>query len=221
MKILLVDDHNLFAEGLRTLLSDFEQNPEISVCASVEQALNAESPESIDLILLDYYLPGISGLAGLKRLRQRFSNSRIAVVSAEEDPEVIRAIIATGAAGFIPKTSTFALLSTALHLVLSGGTYLPPQVLEDTPARFDRKRQARQQHVVSDGLDFLSKRQREVLLEVVQGKPNKVIARNLDITEHTVKAHVSASFRLLGVTNRTEAVYAAAKLQRQALESNS
>lgn len=213
MKILMVDDHNLFAEGLRTLLSDFEPRPDITMCVSCELALDTPDPETIDLILLDYYLAGISELTALKRLREKFINSRIAVVSAVDDPAVIRKIIDAGAAGFIPKTSTFAVLSAALKLVLSGGTYLPPQALDETnhalvPIPVPR----------NEGLDCLSKRQREVLLQVVQGKPNKVIARSLDISEHTVKAHVSASFRLLGVRNRTEAVYAAAKLQREAME---
>lgn len=215
MKILLVDDHNLFAEGLRTLLSDFEQDPEVIVCGSCEQALRTEQPESINLILLDYYLAGVSGVAALKILRENFTNSQIAVVSAEDDPAVIREIIDTGAAGFIPKTSTFAVLSAALKLVLSGGTYLPPRALADQADTIAYKAVSKNKTENGKGLDCLSKRQREVLLQVVQGKPNKVIAKNLEISEHTVKAHISASFRLLGVRNRTEAVYAAAKLQGQ------
>lgn len=217
MKILLVDDHNLFAEGLRTLLSDFEENPEIIVCGSCEEALEIVPPDSIDLILLDYYLSGISGVEALHKLRGKFSDSQIAVVSAEDDPEVIREIIENGAAGFVPKTSTFAVLSAALRLVLSGGTYLPPETLgEAAPALANRPKNERGQ---PDGLECLSKRQREVLQQLVQGKPNKVIAKNLQISEHTVKAHISASFRLLGVRNRTEAVYAAAKLQEEAFGS--
>ena len=215
MKILLVDDHNLFAEGLRTLLSDFEENPEIIVCGSCEEALEIVPPDSIDLILLDYYLAGISGVEALKKLRDKFSDSQIAVVSAEDDPDVIREIIESGAAGFIPKTSTFAVLSAALRLVMSGGTYLPPETLGETASIANRSRVAADQPECPNGLECLSKRQREVLLQLVQGKPNKVIAKNLQISEHTVKAHISASFRLLGVRNRTEAVYAAAKLQGQ------
>jgi len=217
MKILLVDDHNLFAEGLRTLLSDFEENPEIIVCGSCEEALEIVPPESIDLILLDYYLSGISGVEALQMLRGKFSGSQIAVVSAEDDPEVIREIIENGAAGFVPKTSTFAVLSAALRLVLSGGTYLPPETLgEAAPTSASRSRTDGGQH---NGLECLSKRQREVLQQLVQGRPNKVIAKNLQISEHTVKAHISASFRLLGVRNRTEAVYAAAKLQGEVFGS--
>lgn len=214
MKILLVDDHNLFAEGLRTLLTDFEQNPEIKLCGSCEQALDISYPETIDLILLDYYLAGISEMAALTQLREKFINSRIAVVSAVDDPAVIREIIDGGAAGFIPKTSTFAVLSAALKLVLSGETYLPPEAFGESTASSPRRAPAGSSSD-AEGLDCLSKRQREVLLQVVQGRPNKVIAKSLNISEHTVKAHVSASFRQLGVSNRTEAVYAAARLQRE------
>ncbi len=225
VKILLIDDHSLFAEGLRILLKDFDQQVQLVCCNSCEAALEQPEPETVELILLDYYLPGISGVEALSALRDYCPNSRITVVSALDDPKHIRRIIDAGAAGFIPKTSTFAVMSAALHLVLAGGTYLPPQAIEEKPRNQVENHHLDLHHVdahhadVHDGagrtgLDCLSVRQREVIMQVVQGKPNKVIARTLDISEHTVKAHISASFKLLGVSNRTEAVYAAAKLYR-------
>ncbi|OED43843.1 hypothetical protein AB833_02790 [Chromatiales bacterium (ex Bugula neritina AB1)] len=212
MKILLVDDHNLFAEGLKTLLCDFDPAPEVILCPSCEQALDTPDLAAVDLVLLDYYLSGVSGIEALRSLRAACVNSLIAVVSALEDPEVIHDLIEAGAAGFIPKTTTYASLSSALRTVLSGTIYLPPALL----AIQDNNKSTN----APSGLNLLSPRQREVLDQVVMGKPNKVIASNLGISENTVKAHVSASFRLLQVKNRTEAVFAAAKLQNSRIEAS-
>ncbi len=158
-------------------------------------------------------------LVALDAIRRHFSNARIVVVSAEDDPVVIRSIIDAGAAGFIPKTATYAVLTAALQLVTAGGTYLPAEAFaEHGQSKYSRvARGASPPEPLSHhGLQGLSRRQREVLLLVVQGLPNKVIAQRLKISEHTVKAHVSASFKLLGVSNRTEAVYVAARMQRDA-----
>ena len=215
MNIVLIDDHSLFSEGLKTLLADFEPEPQVTMFPGCESAIASTEPESVDLILLDYYLSELSQLEALDAVRKHYVNARIVVVSAVEDPAVIRAIIEAGAAGFIPKTATYAVLTAAIHLVAAGGTYLPAEALDDASPVPGRPVDATVRG--SAGLDCLSKRQQEVLLQVVQGRPNKVIAQNLKISEHTVKAHVSAAFKLLGVSNRTEAVYAAAKLQRESL----
>ena len=218
MRVLLIDDHSLFAEGLRILLKEFDQSVDLVTCNSSEVALQQADPEKVELILLDYYLPGLGGVEALAALREYCPNSRIIVVSALDDPRNIRQIIDAGAAGFIPKTSTFAVMSAALNLVLAGGTYLPPQAMLGNSGRKAAADDGSHQDQYGGGLDCLSQRQREVLMQVVQGKPNKVIARTLEISEHTVKAHISASFKLLGVKNRTEAVYAAAKLNREERE---
>jgi len=209
MRILLVDDHSLFAEGLQTLLRDIDDEPVFSLCASVDAALELEDPQAIDLVLLDFHLRGTSGFDALRVLRGYCSNALITVVSAVDDVTVIREIVDAGAVGFIPKSYTYAQLTDALRVVMGGETYLPEEALYSAEGTLPDT-------VDADGinaLDGLSHRQKEVFMQVIQGKPNKVIARNLDISENTVKAHVSASFRLLGVSNRTEAVYAAAKLQ--------
>lgn len=211
MRILLVDDHSLFAEGLQTLLRDIDSEPVFSLCASVDKALLLDNPHTIDLVLLDFNLPGTSGFDALRVLREHCSNALITVVSAVDDVTTIREIVEAGAVGFIPKRYTYAQLSEALKVVLGGETYLPEEALYSTTAVSPDR--------ANNALEGLSRRQREVFMQVIQGKPNKVIARNLDISENTVKAHVSASFRLLGVSNRTEAVYAAAKLQGKTVAS--
>jgi len=215
MRILLVDDHSLFAEGLQTLLRDIDNEPEFSLCASVDAALLVEKPHAVDLILLDFHLRGTSGFDALRVLRGHYPDALITVVSAVDDVAVIRQIVEAGAVGFIPKSYTYAQLTDALRVVMGGETYLPEEALYSTDGALSEPDNTDDQNA----LDGLSRRQREVFMQVIQGKPNKVIARNLDISENTVKAHVSASFRLLGVSNRTEAVYAAAKLQGRSVAS--
>ena len=212
MRILLVDDHSLFAEGLQTLLRDIDSKPDFSICASVDAALEIDDPLTIDLVLLDFHLRGISGFDALRILRAHCANALITVVSAVDDVQTIHGIVEAGAVGFIPKSYTYAQLADALRTVMDGGTYLPDEALYSNGG----SQSSSAPDANGNALDGLSRRQREVFMQVIQGKPNKVIARNLDISENTVKAHVSASFRLLGVSNRTEAVYAAAKLQGKA-----
>jgi DNA-binding NarL/FixJ family response regulator len=128
------------------------------------------------------------------------------VLSGEEDPRQVRRAIDAGAAGFIPKSSTPEVLLSALRLVLADGVYLPAVALKGIAAG------GTEAPVSADRIgDSLSERQIDVLRKAVQGKANKVIARELSISEGTVKAHLSAAFRALGVHNRTEAVYAAAR----------
>jgi DNA-binding NarL/FixJ family response regulator len=212
MRILLVDDHSLFAEGLQTLLRNIDSEPVFSLCASVDMALQIDEPDTVDLVLLDFHLRGTSGFEALRVLREHCSNALITVVSAVDDVTIIREIVEAGAVGFIPKSYTYAQLSEALKVVLGGETYLPEEALYSAGG-------VSADNAYNNALEGLSRRQREVFMQVIQGKPNKVIARNLDISENTVKAHVSASFRLLGVSNRTEAVYAAAKLQGKTVAS--
>lgn len=206
MRILIVDDHDLFRKGLRHLLSGFDAELEITEAADCAQAI-AVAGEAFHLVLLDLHMPGLSGLEALHSLRTAFESSPIVVLSGEDDPRQVRRAIDAGAAGFIPKSSTPDVLRSALRLVLADEVYLPAVALKGisdddgdaggvTPGRLG---------------EALSERQIEVLRKAVQGKANKVIARELTISEGTVKAHLSAAFRALGVHNRTEAVYAAAR----------
>jgi DNA-binding NarL/FixJ family response regulator len=207
MRILIVDDHALFRQGLRFLLRDLDAKLEISEAGDCPQAV-ALGAEPFDVVLLDLHMPGVAGLAALEAVRQAFEASRIVVLSGEEDPRQIRRAIDAGAVGFIPKSATPEVLLSALRLVLADGIYLPTVALRgvDDPAA------AAPSEMTSDRLrETLSERQVDVLQKAVQGKANKVIARELGISEGTVKAHLSAAFRALGVHNRTEAVYAAAR----------
>jgi DNA-binding NarL/FixJ family response regulator len=206
MQVLLVDDHVMFREGITLLLSDFNESLHFTEAGTCEQALTLLNEKPADLILLDLQMPGTQGLSALLQIRASHPDIPLAVLSGNEDPTTIRQAIDAGASGFVPKTSTSEVLVAALMLILAGGVYLPPAALEMVIDSQDPPSNAQPQ------ASPLSARQTDVLLKAIQGKPNKIIAREMDIAEGTVKAHRSVAFRTLGVHNRTEAVYAAARM---------
>lgn len=202
MRILLVDDHQLFSAGLKILLEELSPGVDISISNTVAKALQESG--AFDLILLDLHLPDADGFNGLTKLKAQFEAIPIVIVSSEESPQRIRDSIQQGAMGFVPKASSPQELFNAMRLILSRETYLPPSCL----APFDVCGQG----IQSPSAIQLSPRQHEVLMKVIQGKPNKVIARELGISDQTVKSHVMAVLTAMGVSNRTEAVYKAASL---------
>lgn len=209
MKLLLVDDHRWLGPALTGLLKqwgeDWEQQLDLSFETDAESGLKGAGSREFDLILLDMGLPGISGVEALAAMREAYASAAIVVFSADENPQLVRQAIEAGAMGYIPKSSSPEVLKSALRLVLDGGVYVPPIALaaSGTAAAIRDK--------ATNPVE-LSERQMQVLAAVIKGRPNKVIARELGISEHTVKSHLSAVFRALGVHNRTEAVFAAAKL---------
>src|SRR5262245_818205 len=169
----------------------------------------ADAEPDLDLVLLDLNVPGLAGIAGLKAWRRRYPEVPVVVLSSADDRPTVLAAVAAGAAGFIPKSSPNEVLLNALRLVLAGGKYLPPEVL--TPVGEGATGAATKQALSLETLG-LTDRQAQVLRLLAAGKSNKLICRELDLAERTVKAHVSALFRALGVTTRTQAAVAAAKL---------
>lgn len=215
MRILLIDDHALFRSGLKFLLSDLEDSLEFSEARSVSDS-EQYAPDVFDLILLDWNLPGITGSDGLQALKERFADTTIVVLSGEEDPELVRKAIDLGAAGFIPKASIPAVLISALRLILAGGIYLPAQLLMRAGG-YLRKPDGSELYRTEPKLsEQLTPRQLDALMLAVKGKSNKQIARDLAVSEGTIKQHLSTAFRLLGVSNRTEAVYAVASRELSA-----
>ena len=208
MILLLVDDHALFREGLKFLLRGLDDELVIDEAESCAAATARHGQFSYDLILLDLNLPGIGGLEALAAMRAAYPQTPLVVLSGEDDPRTIRATIEQGAMGFVPKSSTPEILIQALKLILARGVYLPVSALDGEAAPVPHAAPESSDAVLAG----LSARQLEVLRCVIQGQPNKLIARNLALSESTVKAHLSAVFRALGAHNRTEAVYAAAKL---------
>jgi len=209
LHLLLIDDHALFREGLKFLLRGLDEHLAIDEAGSVAAAIARQDSGPFDLILLDLNLPGVGNLEALATIRGAFPQAPVVVLSGEDDPRMIRATIEHGAMGFVPKSSTPEILIQALRLILAHGVYLPVSALDSEEAHAGAAETPRDPDAL---LRNMSARQIEVLHCVIQGQPNKLIARNLALSESTVKAHLSAVFRSLGARNRTEAVYAAAKL---------
>ncbi|MBK0392030.1 response regulator [Ramlibacter algicola] len=207
MKILVVDDHPLYRSGIVHTLHDAGQDLEVSECGSVGAALEKlDAGLAAELIILDLNMPGSQGVEALRTMRTRRPDIPVLVLSANEDPRTVRECVDLGAYGFVPKSAPIDMLPSALQLVLAGGVFLPPSSLSvDVPAN-------PAQHDAWAKLGArLTERQRQVLLGIVQGKPNKVIARDLNLSDATVKTHVSHIFDALVVSSRTEAVYALAR----------
>lgn len=212
VNILLVDDEPLPRRVVRSLLAGMDADLEMDEASSGIQALERVAARSYDLVLLDLNMPGLNGFDTLAALRAAVPGTPLVVLSAEEDPAVVRRAIESGAMGYIPKSSTQEVLIQALRLVLAHGVYLPPAVLDAAP-RISRAAPAAAQSRPGAGtLPRLTLRQMEVLRCVIRGKGSKVIARELEVPEGTVKAQLCAAFQALGAHNRTEAVYATAKL---------
>ena len=207
MHVLLIDDHTMFRQGLKFLLSDLDNSLYFSEAGSCDQAVELLADKEAQLILLDLNMPGTKGLGALQAVTAAAPTTPVAVLSGEEDPSLIRATIEAGASGYIPKASSSEILVAALQLILAGGVYLPHKVLAGMEAVTAGK-----DNSIEATKDLLSGRQTAVLLRAIQGQPNKVIAIDLGIAEGTVKTHLSAAFKALGVHNRTEAVFAAARL---------
>ncbi|MBC7437430.1 MAG: response regulator transcription factor [Bdellovibrionales bacterium] len=209
MKVLLIDDHGLVRSGLRLMLSDVVADVTVTEADSCAQALH-HSDKAFDLVLLDMHMPGIDGLEGLRCVKDAWPVARVVVMSGDENAQLIRNAIEMGACGFIPKSSSHEVMVKALQLVLAKGTYLPPQVLmaAAAPAVRPASPGALPAALAVPGM---TERQAQVLRLALKGAPNKVIARELAISEGTVKSHLSTVFRLLNVRNRTEALYFVAR----------
>lgn len=207
MKLLIVDDHTLFRSGLAHLLQSLVPQPQVVESADLHDAQHTlDTQNDIELVLLDLKLSDTVGVDSLLTLRKHTPDIPIVVLSGEQDPEVIRRCIDHGAMGFITKTSTHDELLSAIKLIVKGGIYLPKDVMNS--ALYQKRPQDRSDVAL---LASLSERQREVLTYLLQGKPNKTISNNMNISQNTVKAHLSGIFRTLGARNRTEAVYFAAR----------
>lgn len=204
MKILIADDHALFRDGLSLHLEKLSPKAVIMQAANFLQAVKiVQSTPDLNLVIVDLDMPDMDWKEGLKTLRETMSDGRIVVVSASEDIYNIKKALEMKVDGYIPKRSDTKVLTSALHLIMEGGTYLPPSIVEQAAKIADNK--------TSRGGKLLTPRQNEVLKYVAEGMSNKQIAYKMSVSEATVKLHINALLRALGVTNRTQAVIIAQK----------
>jgi len=195
---------------MRYLLRRLDTELKLDEAGNCAEAAQHLAEQRYDLVLLDLRMPDIGGLDALDVLRDAAPGTPFVIISGEEDPGVVRAAIEHGAMGYIPKSSTPELLIQAIALVLAKGVYLPRNVLDMAQAALAPDlAQTGPDPVMLPGL---TQRQMEVLRGVITGKTNKSIAQELNLSDATVKAHLTLTFRALGVSSRTEAIYAAAKL---------
>jgi DNA-binding NarL/FixJ family response regulator len=211
MHILIVDDHPLFIKGVQALLGELNPSVQTTGAHSIEVALELAGRVNVDLILLDLKLPGASDLDALTRIRSALPSIPVVIVSGNDDPAYVWRAIDLGASGYIPKDTEQALMIHALQIVLARGVYLPPGALRGDPSSHTSAMSGCA--VTRNAPPSLSERQIAVLQALLQGKSNKVIARDLMIAEGTVKAHLWSIYQALGVSSRLQAMAKAHELR--------
>lgn len=204
MKILIAEDHALFREALKALILSLEPTAKILETSTYQETYKLSKQNvDIDYIVLDLDLPDASWEEGLNEIISIVPQSRVIVISASEDIQTMRKAGESGIVGYIPKSVDTKILSGALHLILAGGSYIPIEVIKGGFVSNNNSHK--------ENKSGLTKRQNEVLLLVAEGKSNKQIAYEMGVSEATVKLHINALLRTLGVTNRTQAVITAQK----------
>ena len=190
LRLMIADDHDLVRESIAALLKH-EANVDVTTVATLEEALaSVERSDGFDLVLLDYKMPGMNGLAGLARMKMANKGRPVALMSGNASRAIAAEAIASGAAGFIPKTIASRSMASAVRFMAAGEVFVPYDFMQQD----DR--------TVGD----LSQRETEVLRGIAEGKSNKEIARGLDLQEVTIKLHVKTLCRKLDARNRTHAV---------------
>jgi DNA-binding NarL/FixJ family response regulator len=205
--LLTADDHPLYRDALKGALSVSLQDLKLLEADDLPTTIEVLEQTDIDLLLLDLHMPGSNDLFGLLHILKLYPDLPVAVVSGTEDPLIISKIVGVGALGFIPKTASSAEIGEAIKAILGGDVWLPESVseqIEDIDEEFS---------ALADNVASLTPSQYKVLCYMREGLLNKQIGYNLDIAEATVKAHVTAIFRKLGINNRTQAVLIASQLE--------
>jgi two-component system nitrate/nitrite response regulator NarL len=207
MKLLVVDDHPVMRDGLTALLKQVGPDTQVLQARDAAEAFSlCASHTDLDLVVMDLVMPGMDGLTALTEFGRRHPGLPIIVLSSSEDPQDARRALAQGALGYVPKSASQHTLISAIGLVMEGEIYVPPLIMSviggetKLPARLPAS---------NPGEYDLTERQLDVLRLLAEGHANKIIAYRLDLKEKTVKFHVSAIFRVLHVTNRTQAAAAA------------
>ncbi|MFC3285031.1 response regulator [Litchfieldella rifensis] len=211
-KLLIADDHPLFREAIGRVIRDGFEDAMLLETQDLDSTLAlTQQHEDLDLILLDLNMPGMHGLSGLIQLRNEAPTIPVVIISAEEDKQVILQAVTYGAVGFITKSSPREQMTKAIAQILDGNIYLPSDIIRASGTA--HRPSHRDEHAISaHQLEALTRKQLQVLEHMTRGESNKMIAYHLDIAETTVKAHVSAILRKLGVHNRVQAILSASDI---------
>ena len=206
-RLVIADDHPLFRGALREAVGGLLERVDIAEAGTFDELVGLlDRGTDVDLVLLDLTMPGARGFSGLMYMRAQYPSVPVIVVSANDDPAVIRRCMGFGASGFIPKTLGVDAMRMAISRILGGGVWTPPDV--DLGAGSDAEAAELMTRMAT-----LTPQQVRVLMMLSEGLLNKQIAYELGVSEATVKAHVSAILQKLGVESRTQAVIAAAKIE--------
>ncbi|MBP5698362.1 MAG: response regulator transcription factor [Alphaproteobacteria bacterium] len=223
MKILIADDHELFLKGLEFTLKENLQNLEIISAQNYSDIFTIiKQHEHFDLIITDLAMPGANWLTAIKQIHETFPETPLIIISAVFDKEILQQTLDIGVAGYIPKTASNSLIMSAINLVLAGGVYLPHDLL------YSSKKQSQESHPLPDSNPIkvlekssaelseaspkgLTGRQIEIIKCIAEGLSNKQIAYKLNLTEGTIKVHITLILKALNVKNRTSAVIEAAR----------
>jgi DNA-binding NarL/FixJ family response regulator len=204
LRAMIADDHELFRSGLKQLLHDLLEVEDVREAETLDQAIEILTNEGAgDLVLVDLNMPGMSGPEALAALRDGFPDAKVAVVSAWDGRAEIIAALSAGVHGYIPKSMSSHEIAAAIRSILDGQIFVPPALGKREPTEAAPRMAA---SVETLGGEKLTVRQKEVLSELLKGRASKEIARALDIAEGTVKIHLAAIYRALGVRTRAEAI---------------
>ena len=197
MRVAITDDHGVVREGIRYMLSDVLNVDVVAEASSGEELLALLDTTQVDVLLLDVRMPQMSGLSTLEKVRDAHPDARVLMLSMHDQPGYVKRAIELGAAGYVLKNIGRKELVAALEVVMAGGTYLPPELMEPFLAELGGR---------AGPIGSLSPRERQVLQLVADGNENKQIARHLGIAEPTVKTYLRGVFTRLDVSSRAEAV---------------
>ena len=205
-QFLVVDDHPLYREAVVNVLIDLYPDEQVAECgqfSEVDQLIEVQQP---DLVLLDLNMPGVQGLSGLQHIRSHHPDVAVAIVSAEENKQLVLQALALGAVGYVPKSLPKQALGKAIEQILAGDLYMPAELLRQASP------QQNSSHQLHDTLRALTRKQLLVLEQLAQGRSNKQIGDELNLSESTIKTHVSEILRRLGVDNRVQAANQASSI---------
>jgi DNA-binding NarL/FixJ family response regulator len=198
MKLLIADDHGLFRLGLKAAIEQKIVGAEVLEVDDAKSAMELmEREKDLSLALLDIDIPGNEGLSFIYSTLERYPDIKVCVISGNQDPAIISAVMEKGVKGFIPKASSTEIIFSAIQIILAGSQYFPMEILNKSGPKTNKS------------LSRLTTRQLDVLKAMANGQANKQIADNLHISVGTVKTHITAIFEELMVNNRTQAINAA------------